>query len=118
MRAALSFLVCLFAVGCMKVNVQRVDQVARPAQAADDVAVLLEEPAKPYTVIATVESSTEEVYRGFDDLRREMVAEAARLGGDALILSPEATKSHVIFVPTPIFWDEKKLTGEVIVFHR
>ena len=54
MRAALSFLVCLFAVGCMKVNVQRVDQVARPAQAADDVAVLLED-REPFGAVGGVE---------------------------------------------------------------
>jgi hypothetical protein len=44
------------------------------------------------------------------------VAKAAELGGDALILGPESKKSGVIFVPTPIYFDKKKLTGRVIAF--
>jgi hypothetical protein len=33
-----------------------------------------------------------------------------------LILGPESKKTGVIFVPTPIFFDRKKLTGRVIAF--
>jgi hypothetical protein len=67
-------------------------------------------------VIARVESSYEGALKGFEDLRREMTTRAAQLGGDALILGPESKKTGVIFVPTPIYFDKKKLTGEVITF--
>jgi hypothetical protein len=108
---------CLLAVGCVSVSAQRLDEVVRPAQSPDSVAVLCEEPDRQYTVIAVVESSYEGALKGFDDLRREMIVESARLGGDALILGHEIKKTGVIFVPTPIFFDRKKLTGQVIVFN-
>lgn len=120
MRRALLTSLCFFALGCASVRVQRLDPVDRPAQPTESVAVLLEEPIRPYTVIAIVESSYDGALKGFDDLRREMIAEAARLGGDALILGPESKKTGVMFVaapvPTPIFFDRKKQAGEVIVF--
>jgi hypothetical protein len=80
------------------------------------VEVLATEPEEPYTVIAVVESQTDALFRGFDDLRSRMVAEAAELGGQALILGPERTESSVIFTPTPIFYEQRRLSGKVIVF--
>jgi hypothetical protein len=118
MRLALRISICLLAVGCVKVKVQQWDQVERPARAPDAVEVLLAQPDQPYTVIAVVESSFEGAVKGFDDLRREMITKAAELGGDAVILGPESKKTGVIFVPNPIFFDKKKLTGEVIAFKR
>jgi hypothetical protein len=116
MRRALLISICLFALGCVSLRVQRLDAVVRPAQPAESVAVLREAPDRPYTVIARVESSYEGALKGFEDLRREMTTRAAQLGGDALILGPESKKTGVIFVPTPIYFDKKKLTGEVITF--
>ncbi len=116
MKRALPIFAFILAVGCVKMKVQQTDDVARPIRSPDSVTVLDAKPEQPYTVIAVVESSSEEVYRSFDDLRQKMIAEAAQLGGDALILAPESTKTNVIFVPYPIFYDKKQLTGEVIVF--
>ncbi len=116
MKSALRIAICLFVVGCVKVKVQQMDQVVRPTRSPDEVEVLLAEPERPYIVIAKIESSFEGALKGFDDLRREMIAKAAELGGDGLILGPESKKSGVMFVPTPIFYDKKKLTGEVIAF--
>ena len=116
MKSALRIAVCLFAIGCVKVKVQQMDQVVRPARSPDAVEVLVDEPERPYIVIAKIESSFEGAVKGFDDLRQEMIAKAAELGGDGLILGPESKKSGVIFVPTPIFFDKKKLTGDVIAF--
>ena len=116
MKSALRIAVCLIAVACVKVKVQPMDEVVRTARSPDEVEVLVAEPEQPYTVIAKIESSFEGALKGFDDLRREMTAKAAELGGDALILGPESKKSGVIFVPTPIFFDKKKLTGEVIAY--
>jgi hypothetical protein len=117
MKSALRICICFLAVSCVNVKVQNWDQVDRPARAPDAVEVLLAQPDQPYTVIAVVESSYEGALKGFDDLRREMITKAAELGGDALILGPESKKTGVIFVPTPIFFDKKKLTGEVIAFN-
>ncbi len=115
---AVQIAICVLAVGCVKVRVQRMDQVVRPPRSPDAIEVLLAEPERPYVVIADIESSCEGALKGFDDLRREMVAKAAALGGDALILGPESKKSGVIFVPTPIYFDKKKLTGKVITFTK
>jgi hypothetical protein len=94
------------------------EEVARPARSPDEVELLDAEPEQPYVVIAKIESSFEGALKGFDDLRQEMIDKAAELGGDAVILGPESKKSGVIFVPTPIFYDKKKLTGEVIAFEK
>jgi hypothetical protein len=117
MRRALLISACLLALGCVKMRVHQWDEIVRPAQPLESVAVLLDEPDRPYTVIAVLESSVDGALQGFDDLRRKMVAEAAQLGGEALILGPESKKTRVIFVPTPIFYDEMRLTGEVIAFN-
>ena len=116
-KSAVGIAICLLAVACVKVKVQQIDRVVRPSRSPDAVEVLLAEPARPYILIATIESSFEGALKGFDDLRREMVAKAAALGGDALILGPESKKTGVIFVPTPIYLDKKKLTGKVITFN-
>lgn len=117
MRHVLGISLCLLAVGCVKADVHRLDQVVRPVRSPDSVAVLAAQPDQAYTVIAVVESRTEAVFKGFDDLRQRMVAEAAQLGGHALILGPEAKKSNMIITgPALIFWDQKRLSGEVIVF--
>jgi hypothetical protein len=117
-RLAYPISACLLAVSCVKVNVQHWDQIDRPARTPDAVEVLLAQPDRPYTVIAVVESSFDGALKGFEDLRREVLEKAAELGGDAVILGPESKGSGVIFVPTPIFFDKKKLTGEVIAFRH
>jgi hypothetical protein len=117
MKLALRISICLLVAGCVNVNVQQWDEVERPARASDAVEVFLAEPDQPYTVVAVVESSFEGAIKGYDDLRREMIAKAAELGGDGVILGPESKKTGVIFVPTPIFFDKKIVTGEVIAFN-
>jgi len=117
MRRMLGITVGLLAVGCVKADVHRLDEAVRPVRSPDSVAVFATEPQEKYVVIAIVESRTDAVFKGFDDLRRRMVTEAARLGGDAVILGREGKETHMIIVsPALIFWDEKRLTGEVIVF--
>ncbi len=119
MRQWLRVCICVFAVGCISTNVQRLDHAARPARSPDSVTVLLEKPQQPYTVIAVIESNSETVFDSFDDLRKEMIAEAARLGGEALILGPESTDSQFIFTGIAMIKSDKRnLTGEVIVYDR
>jgi len=119
MTLALRICALLLAVGCVTAKVRQLDQAVRPARSPDSVTVLLEKPQRPYTVIATIESRGETVFDGFDDLRRKMVVEAAQLGGDALILGPESTKSTFIIIPTALIKsDRRELTAKVIVFNR
>jgi hypothetical protein len=117
MQLWLRVFICFFAVGCINTSVQRVDHAARPARSPDSVTVLLEQPQRPYTVIAVIESRGETVFDGFDDLRVEMIAEAAKLGGDALILGPKSTDAEFILTGTAMIKsDRRRLTGEVIVY--
>jgi hypothetical protein len=119
MKLVLRLSVCLLVLSCVKADVQRLDQIVRPARSPDSIAVLAERPQQPYTVIATIQSKGESAFDSFDDLRRKMVVEAAQIGGDALILGPESTKStFLILSPALIKSDRKELTAEVIVYHR
>ena len=119
MRQWLRVSICIFAVGCINTNVQRLDHAVRPARSPDSVTVLLEKPQHPYTVIAVIESNAQTVFDSFDDLRKEMIAEAAKLGGEALILGPESTDSEFIFTGTAMIKsDTRNLSGEVIVYDQ
>lgn len=116
MRSTLPIAACVLVAACVKIRVEQTDPLPRPARSPEAVEVFVGEPERPYLVIARLESSFDGAAKGFDDLRLKMIAKAAELGGEGLILGPESKKSGVIFVPTPIFFDKKKLTGEVIVF--
>ena len=110
---------CILALGCVNTSVQRLGHAVRPARSPDSVTVFLEKPQQPYAVIAVIEANGETVFDSFDDLREEMVAEAAKLGGEALILGPEATDAEFIFTGTTMIQsDRRKLTGEVIVYDQ
>ena len=109
--------ICVLAAGCIHTNVQRLDPEVRPALSPDAVTVLGEIPQRPYTVIAVLHSTAETVFDSYSDLRKGMVAEAAKLGGQALILGPESTDSEFIFTGVAMIQsDRKKLTGQVIVY--
>lgn len=119
MRQWLLVPACVLALGCINTNVQQLDFEVRPPRSPESVTVLLETPEKPYTVIAVIEANTETVFDSFEDLRNEMVAEAAKLGGDALILGTEATDSEFIFTGTAMVQsDTRRLSAEVIVYER
>jgi hypothetical protein len=117
-RPWLAVPICLLATGCVHTSVQRLDQAARPAQPPDAVAVLRERPQQPHTVIATVTAKGASVFDSYADLRTAMIAEAATLGGDALLLGPGTTATEFIFTGTAMIKsDRKRLTGDVIVFN-
>jgi len=119
MRQWLGVCVCILAVGCISTSVQRLDHAVRPVRSPDLVTVLFEKPQAPYTVIAVIESNGNTVFDGFDDLRGALVAEAAKLGGEALIVGSGSTETEFIFTGTAMVKsDTKHLTGEVIVFGR
>ena len=109
----------VLAAGCVTASVHRLDQDLRPPCAPEAIQVLEEAPDCPYTVIAHVESRSDAVFHGSDDLRRKLVEEAAALGGEAVILGPEGRDSTPIILTTGMIMSESKtLEGEVIVFDR
>jgi hypothetical protein len=117
MRNWLVVLACLLTVGGYSTRVTRLDDVVRTPSGLESVTVLEEAPARPYTLIAVLEAKTETVFDDFDDLRRDMVKEAAELGGDAIILGPKDTDTS--FIHTGIVMirsDEHRLVGQVIVY--
>lgn len=119
MRSMLAVSIVLLAAGCLRADVQRLDQVPRPERSPDAIQLLLEKPDRSYTVIAVVELKTDAIFKDFDDLRSRMIEEAAKLGGDAVILGTEDTESTFMLTATgQIHSDQKKLRGEVIVYRR
>ena len=106
-------------MGCGKAEVLQVDETVRPARSPDSVQVLQEQPRREYTVIAIINLRGETLFDSFDDLRRKLTEEAAKIGGEAVILQPESTESNVIILPTGFINSEtKQLVAEVIVFDR
>jgi hypothetical protein len=118
-RFLLLIAICLFAAACVSTSVERLDHAARPARPPDSVSLLVEQPQRPYTVIAVIESKGKSVFDSFEDVRQEMIAEAAKLGGDAVLVGPESTDTDFILTGTAMIKsDTKKITGAVIVFDR
>jgi hypothetical protein len=117
MRTWVAALVCLLAGGCVSTNVQRFDDTVRPAREPGAVEVLTETPERRYTVIAVIEAKSGAVFDSFDDLRKEMREEAARLGGDAVILSPEEVEESFILTGTAMIRsEERRVRCELIVY--
>lgn len=107
----------LLATGCIHASVQRLDEAARPPRPAESVVALPAAPARPYTVIAVLETTGKSVFDSFADLQSDLVIRAAELGGDAVIVGPRATEAEFIFTGTAMIRsEERKLTGEVIVY--
>jgi len=118
MRPCLAVSIGILAAGCVHTSVQHLDQAVRPATSPDSVTVLLERPQRPHTVIATITAMGESVFDSYGDLRRALLADAAALGGDAVVLGQEATRTDFIFTGTAMIEsDRKRLTGDVIVFN-
>ena len=78
MKQALLVLVCALAVGCVSLKVNRLDEVARPPQPAESVAVLSEQPDQTYTVIALLESKVDGILTGKSSLLRRTTHEGER----------------------------------------
>jgi len=103
--------------GCISTNVQRLDQAPQPARAVDAVTVLSGAPDRPYTVLAVVTARGTTVFDSFDDLRRSVIAEAAALGGHAVILEPGITTWAPIFNTVGfVRSEERKVIGQVITY--
>ena len=124
MRALLISLVSVLVAGCATTaDVMRVDNAIRAASNPEDVRVYLEEPRQPYTTIALVEISDQGWDLGLEDLKAAMIREAAKLGGDGVIVGTETRSAGAVFVPVGnAFYGvesaEKILVGKVIEFGR
>jgi hypothetical protein len=70
---------------------------------------------QPYTVLAVVSTRSSTVFDSFDDLRAALVARAALLGGDAVILRSRSTKTTPIFNTVGFVVSEQRImVGDVI----
>ena len=119
MRHALGISLLLLILGCVRSEVRRLDEFVRPARSPDSVVVLEQKPQCEYTVIAIINLRGETLFDSFDDLRRKLTVEAAKIGGEAVILESESTESNLIILPTGFVNSEtKELVAEVIVFSR
>jgi len=100
----------LAAAGCSfyHTDTLRFDQAVRPETRPDSVRVLGQEPTQPFKVVALVSASAEVgLAGGYERLTWKLAQEAAKLGGQALLLGPESiTRTN----------GSSTLTGKVLVF--
>ncbi len=121
---AFSVLVCVAALGCATTDVMRIDQQSRPPTKAADVQVFVEEPKRAYASIAIIQASDQGWGLSLETLKQKMVERAAELGGDAVILGQQTTRSGgTYFMPIGnvaygVDMPEKNLAGKVIVFSK
>lgn len=109
------------ALACTKADILVLDPSPRPAKPADSVAVLLDEPTTPYRSVALIEVSDESWGLSLTQLGNKMKAEAAKLGGDAVIIGTTSSSSGAVIIPVGSTFiasptSEKKLVGKVIVY--
>lgn len=117
MRRYAPLLFGVFSAGCIHSEVQRLDSAVRPVRSPESVAILFETPNRAFTVIAVVDGAGKTVFDGADDLRAHLQAEAAKLGGDAVIVRSESTDTEFILTGTAMIKsDTRRAVGEVIVF--
>ena len=99
-------LLALVAACGVGADVLRLDDVPRPQTVPDSVKLLAKEPSEPYTVIALISVTSAD--RGVDALRQRLLAEAARLGGHAVLFDSESLARG----------EDHRLSAKVIVFNR
>jgi hypothetical protein len=91
---------------CTSADVLRIEPTPRPVQTRAAVPVLLDEPTQPYRSIALIEV-TSEWDASLDRLGRRLATEAAKLGGDAVLVVPRSAPSS-----------KSRLIGKVIVYRQ
>lgn len=117
MRTWLAVLACFVAAGCVSTKTNRLADVVRPARSPEILAILTAPPSQPYIVVAEIESKGRTLFDSFADLRRELVARAAQLGADAVILGPPVTEAHFILTGhAMIRSEERRLSCQAIVY--
>jgi len=108
--------VVLGTIGCTHAEVLRLDSMVRPQTSPDSVRLIAQEPQQPYTVVALLSVRSEGVWFAEGDARKRLLKEAARLGGDAVLLG---TGSLTVGSTGGEYGGTfRQLTGKVIVFDR
>ncbi len=103
-------------IGCTRADVFRLDQTLRPQTHPDSVRLIAQEPQQPYTVIALISVRPDPTFGSQDHARKRLVKEAARLGGDAVLLG--AGSLTRVGTGGEYGGSQLLLTGKVIVFNR
>jgi hypothetical protein len=103
-------------IGCTRADVLRLDQTLRPRTHPDSVRLIAQEPQQPYTVIALLSVRVDPFLGSQDDGRKRLLKEAARLGGDAVLLG--AGSLTRVGTGGEYGGSQLLLTGKVIVFDR
>jgi hypothetical protein len=122
MRCLTLLMLLLGTVGCTTTSdVMRIDNTPRAPTPLSDVAVLVEEPSRPYSVIAVVVVSDQGWDLSLEELKQSMLRQAAALGGEAVIVGMSTSQSGTVFVPIGNMYygvdqAEKRLIGKVIVY--
>src|SRR5688572_17849399 len=85
-------LLAVAAIGCLyRTDTLRFDQAVRPATIPDSVRVLGQEPTQPHTVVALISVSSGFPWTGgYDRYAWKLAEEAAKLGGQAVLVGPES----------------------------
>ena len=123
MRRACSCCLALLLVGCASANIMRLDSVERTPVVPASVQLFLDEPSRPYTAIALIEVSDQGWGLSLETLRNKLAKEAAKLGGQGVIIGRRTSQSGTYiqpvgrsFVATNI--EVSGLVGKVIVFQQ
>lgn len=103
--------VVLAASACLyRTDILRLEPTPRPATRVESVRVLGQEPEQRYKVIAFVSVRPDLAFHAsVERLTRRLAREAAKLGGDAVLLGTESFGRA---------GEQRQLTGKVIVFDR
>jgi hypothetical protein len=103
-------------IGCTSADVFRLDQTLRPQTLPDSVRLIAQEPQQPYTVIALISVRPDPTFGSQEDARTRLLKEAARLGGDAVLLGGGSLTR--VGTGGEYGGSQLLLTGKVIVFSR
>ena len=87
------------------------DGTIRPTKNASDIEVLLEIPTKGFKDIVIIEMSDDGLGLGLETIKKSFAIEAAKLGGDAVIVSRK--KDVMLFSSTG---NKNSYEGRVIVY--
>lgn len=105
------------ALGCRSVVVTPFERLERSARPVSAVAVLKEAPSAPYRALARIDVRDRGLGRTPSQLRAKLVAAAAGLGADAVVVEDVRTQVSVGGSPQPVgLYDEAIVSGTAIVF--
>lgn len=99
---------------CTHAHVLQVEPTPLPFHAREAVPILLDEPKQPYRSIALVEV-TGELGASLQRMGRRLATEAAKLGGDAVLVTKRTGVTATLLVSGDSFSDSR-LLGKVIVY--